>query len=238
VRVALTLGRDSEAAETNDYVLVLSAAGLPRSAIEILTPSSPPAAVSRPFDALVLGGGGDVDPARYGRALRAESRVEVDLERDALDFGLLGRALGGGMPVLGICRGLQVVNVAFGGTLVQDLSTERPSAVTHEAGDDDRGRLAHSVTIGSGSRLADLTGVAEAPVNSRHHQAIEDLAPGLTVSATAPDGLVEAVERPDGAWLFAVQWHPENLRSDPVSERIFSGFLRVTREKSAPGLRS
>jgi putative glutamine amidotransferase len=235
VRVVLTLERDSEAGENNDYVLALSESGFPRSAIEIVTPSSPPGVVAGPFDALVLGGGGDVDPVRYGRPVRADGRVEIDPERDTLDFALLGRALAAGAPVLGICRGLQVVNVALGGTLVQDLPTERPSAVAHEDGNGDRARLAHSVSIASGSRLAGIAGRAEAAVNSRHHQAVERMAAGLAVSATAPDGLVEAVELPEGGWLFAVQWHPENLRKDSLSERMFAAFLGAARGRGGPG---
>jgi putative glutamine amidotransferase len=237
VRVALTLDRDSEAADTNDYVRALAAAGLPRPAIEIVTPQSAHSAAAGAFDALVLGGGGDVDPARYGRRARADARLEVDLERDSLDFALLGRALGAGTPVLGICRGLQVVNVALGGTLVQDLATERPSSVSHQEGGSDRTRRAHPVIVAPGSRLAEIAVRDQVSVNSRHHQAIERIAPGLAVSATAPDGLVEGVELPDGAWLLGVQWHPENLEGDPVAERIFAAFLRVARERAAPVLR-
>jgi putative glutamine amidotransferase len=235
VRVVLTLDRDAEAAENNDYLLALTASGVSRSAIEIVTPSSAAQAVAKPFDGLVLGGGGDVDPARYGRPTRADARVEVDPDRDSIDFTLLARALAVGAPVLGICRGLQVVNVALGGTLVQDLATERPSEVSHEDGDGDRARLAHAVSVAAGSRLAGIAGRTEAAVNSRHHQAVERVAPGLTVSATAPDGLVEALEMPHGPALLAVQWHPENLRGDAVSERIFAAFLGAARRRPGPG---
>jgi putative glutamine amidotransferase len=224
VRVVLTLDRDAEAGENNDYLLALAASGVSRSAVEIVTSSSPEGAIAKPFDALVLGGGGDIDPARYDRPARADARLEIDRERDFLDFALLARALAAGAPVLGICRGLQVVNVALGGTLVQDLPTERPSAA----------RLAHPVSLAAGSRLARIVGRAEATVNSRHHQAVERIAPGVAVSATAPDGLVEALEMSGGAGLLAVQWHPENLHGDAVSERIFAAFLVAARERTGP----
>ena len=112
MRIALTLDRDADLSETNDYLRSLVAAGVPREAIEVVTPLSP---ASGPFDALVLGGGVDVDPARYGQKVLEDGRVDVDAERDAIDFRLLAEARRSGAPVLGICRGLQVVNVALGG---------------------------------------------------------------------------------------------------------------------------
>jgi putative glutamine amidotransferase len=228
VRIALTLDRDADLSESNDYLRSLVAAGVPREAITIATPLEP--AVG-PFDALVLGGGVDVDPARYGRLLLDNGTVEVDAARDALDFRLLDEARRSGAPVLGICRGLQVVNVALGGTLVQDLPSERPSEVVHErsAG---KTRRDHRVAIAGGTRLSSIAGAGEAAVNSRHHQAIETVAPGLTVSAVAPDGIAEAVEAPGEPWLVAVQWHPEDLLGDAVSGRLFEEFLRQARIRS------
>jgi putative glutamine amidotransferase len=169
MRIALTLDRDTDLSETNDYLRALTAAGVPREAIDVVTPLSP---ASRPFDALVLGGGADVDPARYGEPVLEDGRVEVDAERDAIDFRLLEEARRSGAPVLGICRGLQVVNVALGGTLVQDIPTERPSPVVHERSKAEKTRRDHQVSIAPGTRLAAIAGVPEAAVNSRHHQAI------------------------------------------------------------------
>ena len=229
MRIALTLDRDTDLSETNDYLRSLVAAGVPREAIDVVTPLSP---ASGPFDALVLGGGVDVDPARYGEPLLADGGVEVDAERDAIDFRLFAEARRSGAPVLGICRGLQVVNVALGGTLVQDIPTERPSPVVHARSKEERTRRDHSVSIAPGTRLAAIAGVPEAAVNSRHHQAIGRLAPGLAVSALAPDGLPEAVEETGASWLVAVQWHPENLGGDPVSGRIFAEFLRAARDRA------
>lgn len=229
-RIALTLDRDADLSETNDYVQSLVAAGVPREAIAVVTPLSPEAGA---FDALVLGGGGDVDPSRYGRPPVGNGTLEIDPERDALDFRLFEQARRSGAPVLGICRGLQVVNVALGGTLVQDIPSERPSDVVHQRRREEKTRLDHRVAIEPGTRLASIAGAPETEVNSRHHQAIETVAPGLAVSAVSPDGVAEAVEPSGGEepWLVAVQWHPENLSADPVSRRLFAEFLRAARAK-------
>jgi putative glutamine amidotransferase len=229
VRIIVTLDRDSDASEGNDYVRALTAAGAPRESIVLATPDAP--ALGR-FDGLVLGGGIDVDPARFGRPKLPGGRVELDAERDALDFALLERARADGVPVLGICRGLQVVNVALGGTLVQDIPLERPSSVVHERESAQKTRLDHEVTVVRGSRLAAIAGDGPLAVNSRHHQAIDSPAPGVTVSGVAPDGVAEALEVPD-AWLLAVQWHPENLTAaDAPSARLFEAFLRAVRERT------
>lgn len=229
MRIALTLDRDADLSESNDYLRSLIEAGVPRDAIEVVTPLSPS---SRPFDALLLGGGVDVDPARYGRERLENGTVEVDPDRDRIDFALFDEARRKGAPILGICRGLQVVNVALGGTLVQDIPAERPSDVVHERSRAEKTRRDHPVAVSPETRLAALAAGQNVHVNSRHHQAIEKVAPGLTVSGTAPDGLPEAVEAGDGSWVVAVQWHPENLAGDPVSQRLFSEFVRVARERA------
>jgi putative glutamine amidotransferase len=234
LRITLTLDRDADLSESNDYLRALAAAGVPRSAIEVVTPLSPS---SRLGDALVLGGGVDVDPAHYGRSALANGTVEIDAERDAVDFALLAEARRAGAPVLGICRGLQVVNVAFGGTLVQDIPSERPSPVVHQRSRDEKARRDHSVTIAPGTRLAEIARAPEIAVNSRHHQAIDRVGSGLTVSGTAPDGMTEAVEARGDAWLLAVQWHPENLAGDPVSERLFGDFVRAARDRALEPVR-
>lgn len=230
MKVALTLDRDADLSETNDYLRSLVAAGIPREDIAVVTPVSP---VAGPFDALVLGGGVDVDPARYGRPVLENGTVEVDAERDALDFHLFAQARQSGVPILGICRGLQVVNVALGGTLVQDIPSERPSPVVHQRSQEEKTRRDHRVAIAPGTLLAAIAAAPEAAVNSRHHQGIDRVAPGLAVSAVAPDGMAEAVEAAGDPWLVAVQWHPENLAGDPVSERLFAEFLRIARARAA-----
>ena len=236
MKIAVTLDRDADVSETSDYVRSLLAAGVPLDSITVTTPIAPEAGS---FDALLLGGGGDVDPARYGRACLDNGTVEVDPERDALDFRLFEEARRTGVPVFAICRGLQVVNVAFGGTLVQDIPSERPSPVVHQRPRDEKTRRDHAVAIVSGTLLATLANAGRASVNSRHHQAIEGLGRGLSVTANAPDGIAEAIEAPGDPWLLGVQWHPENLLGDPVSERLFGEFLRAARERlAARGSRS
>ncbi len=227
VRIALTL--DSDVPEdANDYVRALRAAGARPDEIVVIRPGDP---VEGKFDGVVIAGGDDVDPARYGQVTRPDARVRADLERDATDFEVFERARDGRAPVLGICRGLQVVNVALGGTLFQDLPTERPSAISHKNPKKEH-RRDHAVRVGSGTRLERIAGAEEIEVNSRHHQAIERPAEGLVVSATAPDGVIEAVEAEDGRWLVAVQWHPENLTGDAVSRRLFRDFVEEVRKRS------
>jgi len=232
MRIALTLDSDASRAETNDYIRSLVAAGFRREEIAILGPGEPPAEA---FDGIVLGGGCDVDPGRYGESARPEARVETDLGRDAIDFGLFDAARRSGTPVLAICRGLQVVNVALGGTLVQDLPSERPSDLEHATPPGDKTRIEHGVTVTRGTRLAGIAGEEVLDVNSRHHQAVGRLGAGLVASAASPDGLVEAAEAPGPAFLVAVQWHPENLApaGDPASRRLFEEFARAVRERAA-----
>ncbi len=161
------------------------------------------------LDALVLEGGSDLWPGSYGETPLQE-RWSGDRVRDEYEKSLLEAFTARGKPVLGICRGLQLVNVALGGTLYQDIDTQRPGPVRHRdaiAYD----RNLHEVTFMPGTRLAVLhAGLARATVNSVHHQGIKDLAPGLVVEARCPtDGLVEAIRRPGEPYLAAVQWHPE-----------------------------
>jgi putative glutamine amidotransferase len=234
MRIALTVDRDEVPAETSDYVRALMAAGFSRQDIVVLTPGQVP---TEAFDGVVLGGGVDVDPARYGQALKPAANVEVDPERDATDIAVFERAWREETPILGICRGLQVVNVVLGGTLVQDLPSQRPAALPHEGGPKHRTRRDHDVRITAGTKLASAAGTGQMGVNSRHHQAVDRLAPGLTASAQAPDGTVEAVEAAGRRWCVAVQWHPENLADDPPSRRLFEAFARAVAERSAVAAR-
>jgi putative glutamine amidotransferase len=231
MRIVLTLGRKASQSKTSDYERALLEAGFQRDEVVRAAPGTTP---NGSFDGLVLGGGADVDPARYGQKPRPDADLELDPERDATEFSLFERAWGEKKPILAICRGLQVANVALRGTLVQDLPSEKPSPIVHSrAGEKSTTRREHPVSIIPGTRLAQVAEVPQIEVNSRHHQAILAAAPGLRVSAQAPDGVIEAVEwdRSD-RWLLAVQWHPENLAGDPVSRRLFAEFARAVKERS------
>lgn len=232
MRIAVTLGRPGtvmQRAKQMDYVESLLNAGARREEIVEIRPGDAPQGT---FDGLLLAGGSDVAPERYGKKRLPNADLELDEERDGTEFPLLENALRDGAPVLGICRGLQVVNVGLGGTLIQDLPSQRPSAVPHDDFGDDRTNRIHSVKVSRDTRLGRIAGAGEIEVNSRHHQAIEHPADGLVVSATAPDGVIEAVESGDGRWLVAVQWHPENLRDDALSLRLFREFVEAVREAS------
>jgi len=173
------------------------------------------------IDLLVLTGGEDVAPARYG-AQPSPRLGKVDLARDAFEFRLLREAVRRELPVVGICRGVQVLNVFFGGTLWQDLPTDCPgSTVVHRA-KDGCDTAFHAVAVENGSRLAATVGTGEARVNSVHHQAVRGLAPGFRVTATAADGTVEAIES-DWYPAAGVQFHPErlNAQGDPLGRRFF-----------------
>lgn len=202
------------------YVLALDRAGLVPLIAPTLLPPDRAAAVLSATRGLVLTGGEDVEPVRYGAA--PHPRLEAtDSTRDAAELALIAAARAARLPILAICRGIQVLNVAFGGTLYQDLDSERPGPVAHVGGDAGR----HAIRVEPGSRLARTLGTTTATVNSRHHQAIRDLAPGLRAVAWAEDGLIEAVEPADpaAAWIVAVQWHPEDL----TERALFEGFARA-----------
>lgn len=158
------------------------------------------------LDGLVLSGGSDVDPARYGAAPHPRLS-EVAPERDAFELPLASVACRRRLPTLAICRGCQVVNVALGGTLWQDLPSERPGSVAHDI-DGPRTVRSHPVALAPDSTVARAVAATRLDVNSLHHQAVRDLAPDLRVTGTAPDGTIEAFEGTDG-WLVGVQWHPE-----------------------------
>lgn len=167
-------------------------------------------------DGLLLSGGVDLDPALYGQPRHARLG-RVDRARDEFELALTRRALKLDLPILAICRGQQVLNVATGGTLIQDIPSEVRGAMKHEAGGA-RTRRSHDVEVAAGSKLAAILGRGPLRVNSFHHQAIEQLGSGLEVTARSPgDGVIEAVEMRDRAFVVAVQWHPESFWSEAVS---------------------
>ena len=163
------------------------------------------------LDGLLLSGGADIDPARYGDAEVHPATYGIDATRDAFELVLVEEALRRDLPTLAICRGIQVLNVALGGTLIQDVPDQRGHRVghrQHEAGIE-ADQVGHPVRVVPGSLTAELFGPGNLGVNSFHHQAIRELAPALVVGATAEDGIVEAVELPTRSFVLGVQWHPE-----------------------------
>jgi putative glutamine amidotransferase len=183
-------------------------------------------------DGLMLTGGDDVDPGLYGEAPHPTYDVS-EPGRDAFEIDLVRRALAADLPVLAICRGLQVLNVALGGTLIQDIPSEPGDLLRHDA-EGPPGTFAHSVAVTPGSRLAALVGPGQTRVNSRHHQAIRALGHGLLVTGTSPDGVIEAAEVPDAHFCVGVQWHPENFHSGEF-DKLFDGFVEACRTRVRTG---
>lgn len=183
-------------------------------------------------DGLLLTGGPDVDPAEYGDAHRHPS-LELDPERDRFELALAREALARRMPILAICRGAQVLNVAAGGTLVQDIPTALPGSLDHQRRDL-KTTIAHEVIVTPQTSLwtflaPRLDARHAIGVNSRHHQAVKQPAPGFVVSAIAPDGVIEAIEEPDQPCCIGVQWHPENFVAGGEFRGVFEGFVNAAR---------
>jgi putative glutamine amidotransferase len=182
------------------------------------------------LDGLLLSGGGDIDPAIYGEAPHPAT-AEIEADRDRVELALARWVVEKEKPFLAICRGIQVVNVALGGTLVQDIPSEVPDALEHsfERGIVERGYHAHPVKIAADSRLAQVMQTEIAQTNSWHHQAIEQLAAQLKVTAHAPDGVIEAVEVPERRFAIGVQWHPEWMFEDqPEHRRLFEELVAAS----------
>jgi len=216
------------------YVRAIEAAG----GVPILIPNLSEAgaanteALSRYLDAidgLMLSGGVDVAPSCFGEEPHPELG-EVDEDRDRTELALIRLAIERDYPVFGICRGVQVLNVALGGTLYQDLPSQIPACLSHRQSDNNlaRGEFSHSIEIEPGTRLSEIVGASSMQTNSFHHQSLKDIAPGLVVTARAPDNIIEAVENPDSRFLVAVQFHPEETAPhDDLSRRLFEQFIRA-----------
>ena len=191
-------------------------------------------------DAVFLPGGADIDPMSYGTVPHAMCD-KTDRDRDRVELALARWAIADGKPVLGVCRGMQLVNVAMGGSLYQDLATQLPNGIKHDyfpfgGSGHTRDYLAHDVRIAPDSRLARLFGAGPVKVNSMHHQGVREVAGGLLPTAHAPDGLVEALEGLGPAYLLAVQWHPEALTErDGATRRLFAEFVDAAAEYRVVG---
>ena len=208
---------------------ILTAGGLPILLPTSLPLTALPELVNR-FDGFVLSGGGDVDPVLYSGHLDTTIH-SIDPERDPFELALIPLVLAADKPLLAICRGVQVLNVALGGSLYEDIASALPAAQRHDWYPNyPRDYLAHTVEIEPGSRLARILGTHKLRTNSLHHQAIRQPAPALEVVAHAEDGVIEAVELPEKRFAIGVQWHPECLPEEPAMQRLFSEFVNAARE--------
>ncbi len=230
--IAITIGYDQRRSGffllRQDYVRAVEAVGgLPI----VLAPGKPDDAgeLLARVDGLLLTGGSDVDPAIYGEDRHA-SVTHVVRERDDFEIALALTALTRDLPLLAICRGQQVLNVAAGGTLVQDIPSQVSHGVDHDP-ERERWELAHDVLILPGTRLRTLLGKDQVSVNSFHHQAIKDLGRGLSVSARTPgDGVIEGVEAAESRFAIGVQWHPEGLWNQSENfQGLFAGLVEAAR---------
>ncbi len=205
------------------YVRAVEAAGGIPVVMPPLAPADVPALVAR-LDGLLLSGGPDLAPDAYGAAPHAELG-DTEAGLDAFEYAVVGEALDAGLPILGICRGAQALNVARGGTLHQHLP-DLGDVVLHRQRDEAR-RPSHRVKVTRGTLLARVLGTTKLEVNSFHHQAVDRLGAGLRVSATAPDGTIEAIEDPKRPFVLAVQWHAETLVPDSPSQGLFDELVAV-----------
>jgi len=217
----------------DDYRHAITNAGGPGCEIRTLDASMTVAAALDGVHGVLLTGGDDVAPARYGEPADP-TVVEVNPARDEFEIGLVSEARRRGLPILGICRGVQILNVACGGSLVQDIPSQVTGAIAHSFKVPQHPSFfpAHELWLEKDTLLdrlmrEQLSDADACTVNSRHHQAVKRVAPGFVVSATAPDGVVEAIEDPTGRFCLGVQWHPENFWRTGEFRSIFEGFVEA-----------
>lgn len=193
--------------------------------VVLLTPGEPePALWLATLDGIIFCGGGDIAPEAFG-GTTSEITRQPDGERDGMEIELARRVLEAALPSLWICRGLQLLNVVRGGTLIEHLPGTPGVTVAHDVPPHEP--VPHALHIEPGSRLAETLGASEIEAVSWHHQAIDALGEGLRVVARAPDGVIEAVELDDAPWCEAVQWHPElSAADDPIQQRLFDALIR------------
>ena len=220
-------GDTSRVRLTAAYVTALENAGLIPLIVPPLLSTDAAAAVLGSVAGLVLTGGEDVDPARYGEK-RHEKVRNVNPARDAAEVALIMEAQERGTPVLAICRGIQILNVALGGTLVQDISSQCETNIEH---DDEgaRNSRSHEISVEPASLIAKAIGAEHVTVNSFHHQSVKSVAEGMRVTARSPDGIIEGLESTDEDWwVMAVQWHPEEMTdaAEPWDRGLFKAFAR------------
>lgn len=182
------------------------------------------------MDGLYLTGGDDIHPSFYGEEIAPHYNGILDMPRDQLERELILYAIEHNVPIFGICRGMQALNVFLGGSLYQDINEEHEGALEHRPANTERGALTHPITIKEGSIIANIIGKEGFMVNSIHHQAVKGLGKDLVASAVSPDGIIEAIELPNHPFAIGVEWHPEELKDEP-SKELFKRFIEATRQQ-------
>jgi putative glutamine amidotransferase len=220
----------------DDYLASIERSGARPRVLEV---SESPRTVLEMVDGVLLTGGGDVDPVFYGEG-RHQSVEDAEPGRDEFEIDLARRAMEEDLPILAICRGAQVLNVAAGGTLVQDIPTAVTTDLSHSI-TEPKNVVAHDIEVAADSRLHSALGSAvnascACRVNSRHHQSVGKLGERLVASAKAPDGVIEGIEAPDAAFCVGVQWHPENFWRTGEFKPLFDAFIEAARERLAARL--
>ncbi len=193
-----------------------------------------PAFLAR-VDGLCLTGGDDVDPAYFGEDPHPKLGLMDDVRRDELERALCEGLRTQGVPTLAICRGIQIMNVAYGGTLIQDIPAQVEGAIRHAQDAVRSDALGHAIAVEPGTRLHALVGADTTRVNSFHHQAVGRVAEGLVVSARSSDGVIEGLEDPAHPWCVGVQWHPERRLEDPLTLALFAGLVEAARSAAHAG---
>lgn len=225
--IAIKEGERDRAFAFTTYTEALRRAG----AVVVVVPPQPENAddVVASLDGILLAGGDDFDPAAYGEERNGTSET-MDPRRQENDLALATAARTHGIPTLGICLGLQSMNIAAGGTLIQDIASSLETEIDHASEPSDRHR--HEILIENGTKLANIVGGGEHNVNSSHHQAIGRVADGLHITALAPDGIVEGLEDPSLPFYVGVQWHPEDMAEETDASTLFRAFVEAAKKRA------